>query len=73
MISPLLLNVALHGLEEAAGVRYITSGRQAGDIKAGSPMVIRYADDLVALCHTRQQAEHVRELAELIERGRALL
>ena len=44
VISPLLLNVALHGLEQAAGVRYISSGRQAGDIVAGSPMVIRYAD-----------------------------
>ena len=47
VISPLLLNVALHGLESAAGVRYITVGRNAGDIKAGSPMVIRYADDSV--------------------------
>src|SRR5204863_4828592 len=26
VISPCLLNVALHGLEEAAGVRYVTSG-----------------------------------------------
>ena len=41
VISPLLLNVALHGLEQAAGVRYITSGRQAGDTKPGSPVVIR--------------------------------
>src|SRR6266481_4884442 len=31
IISPLLLNVALHGLEEAAGVRYRTSGIRAGD------------------------------------------
>ena len=30
VISPLLLNVALHGLEEAAGVRYRTTGPQAG-------------------------------------------
>jgi RNA-directed DNA polymerase len=59
VISPLLLNIALHGLEQAAGVRYITSGRQAGDTKPGSPVMIRYADDLVALCHSRQQAEQV--------------
>ena len=31
VISPCLLNVALHGLEEAAGVRYQTSGTHAGD------------------------------------------
>jgi RNA-directed DNA polymerase len=62
VISPLLLNIALHGLEQAAGVRYITSGRQAGDTKPGSPVVIRYADDLVALCHSRQQAEQVQAM-----------
>jgi len=30
VISPCLLNVALHGLEEAAGVAYVTSGGHAG-------------------------------------------
>jgi RNA-directed DNA polymerase len=53
VISPLLLNVALHGLEEAAGVRYVTSGTGAGEIVRGCPVVIRYADDLVALCHSQ--------------------
>lgn len=48
VISPVLLNVALHGLEEAAGVRYMTSGVDAGTVKRDSPTVIRYADDLVA-------------------------
>lgn len=62
VISPLLLNVALHGLEEVAGVRYVTSGTHAGEIRAGSPLVVRYADDLVALCHSQEQAQHVREL-----------
>jgi RNA-directed DNA polymerase len=56
-ISPLLLNVALHGLEEAAGVRYLASGETRPD----SPVVVRYADDLVALCHTEQQAQQVQE------------
>jgi RNA-directed DNA polymerase len=60
VISPLLLNVALHGLEEAAGVRYITSGTHAGEPKTGSPVVIRYADDLVALCHSQEQAQQVQ-------------
>jgi RNA-directed DNA polymerase len=60
IVSPLLLNVALHGLEEAAGVRYITTGANAGNLKAGSPAVIRYADDLVACCQSRQQAEQVK-------------
>ncbi|MCA1672730.1 MAG: group II intron reverse transcriptase/maturase, partial [Actinobacteria bacterium] len=71
VISPLLLNVALHGLEDAAGVRYVTSGRNAGDTKAGSPVVIRYADDMVALCHSQEQAHQIKaRLAEwLAPRG----
>lgn len=71
VISPLLLNVALHGLETAAGVRYVTSGRNAGETKAGSPVVIRYADDMVALCHSQEQAREVKaRLAEwLAPRG----
>src|SRR5881392_1200879 len=49
-ISPVLLNVALHGMETAAGVRYHLTGRQAGGTMPDSPVVVRYADDLVALC-----------------------
>lgn len=60
VISPLLLNIALHGLEEAAGVRYVTIGRNAGQTKEDSPVVIRYADDLVALCHNQRQAEQIK-------------
>ena len=58
VISPALLNVALHGMEQAAGVRY----RHGGDAAAvpGSPVLVRYADDLVALCASREQAEQVK-------------
>jgi RNA-directed DNA polymerase len=66
-ISPLLLNVALHGLEEAAGVRYLGSGETRPD----SPVVVRYADDLIALCHSKLQAQQVqaRLAAWLAPRG----
>jgi RNA-directed DNA polymerase len=72
VISPVLLNVALHGMEQAAGVRYLT-GTHAGKAAMDSPVVIRYADDLVALCHTRQEALEVKaRLAEwLAPRGLA--
>jgi RNA-directed DNA polymerase len=71
VISPLLLNVALHGLEEAAGVRYHTTGVDAGKVKPNSPVAIRYADDVVVLCHSQRQAEQVKaRLAEwLAPRG----
>lgn len=58
--SPLLLNVALHGMEHAAGVRYRRLDAHGADTGRDSPVLIRYADDLVALCHTRQQAEQVK-------------
>ncbi|WP_406486044.1 group II intron maturase-specific domain-containing protein [Streptomyces phaeochromogenes] len=61
MISPLLFNVALHGMEEAAGVRYYTTGRDAGSAQSGSPVLVRYADDFVAMCTSREQAEQVKE------------
>jgi RNA-directed DNA polymerase len=60
VVSPLLLNVALHGMETAAGVRYQRVGSDAAASAAGSPVLIRYADDLVAFCHTRHEAEQVK-------------
>jgi Reverse transcriptase (RNA-dependent DNA polymerase)/Group II intron, maturase-specific domain len=58
VISPCLLNIALHGLEEAAGVRYEAS--DPARTKRGCPALVVCADDMVALCHTRQQAERVK-------------
>ncbi len=60
VVSPLLLNVALHGMEMAAGVRYYQTGTNAGNAVMGSPVLIKYADDFVALCHTRQEALEVK-------------
>ena len=66
VISPCLMNVALHGMEEAAGVRYW----EGGTLRAvpGTPVLVRYADDVLALCHTREQAERVKQrLARWLE------
>jgi RNA-directed DNA polymerase len=60
VISPLLLNIALHGLEGAAGVRYAQVDADAAHTTADSPVVVRYADDLVAMCHSREHAEQVK-------------
>jgi RNA-directed DNA polymerase len=60
VVSPALLNVALHGMEHAAGVWYRRAGSDAAAVAPGSPVLIRYADDLVAFCHTRQEAEQVK-------------
>ena len=60
VVSPLLLNVALHGLEGAAGVRYRKLGTHAAESVEGSPVLIRYADDLVVLCHSHDEAQQVK-------------
>jgi RNA-directed DNA polymerase len=59
VISPVLLNVALHGMEHAAGVRYRHSARNDAETVKGCPVLVRYADDYVAMCHSREQAEQV--------------
>jgi RNA-directed DNA polymerase len=73
VISPVLMNVVLHGMEQAAGVRYITTGSNAGTARPGSPVLVRYADDVLALCHSCEQAGQVkaRLAAWLAPRGLA--
>jgi len=57
VISPLLLSIAMQGMEEAARTRYDKNCHA----KPGTPAVVTYADDFVALCHSRQEAEQVRD------------
>jgi RNA-directed DNA polymerase len=69
VISPLLANIALHGMEEALGVKY---GNQ-GPIR-GKRAVVRYADDFVVFCESKEDAEvSVQTLTEwLAKRGLTL-
>jgi RNA-directed DNA polymerase len=70
VISPLLMNVALHGMETAAGCRYWGAQAKSYEPKAapGTPILIRYADDFVALCHSESEAQQVKErLARWLE------
>ena len=71
VISPLLLNVALDGMEGAAGVRYLSAASNAGYLEADSPALVRYADDFVVLCHSREEAvaAKARLAAWLAQRG----
>lgn len=73
VISPMLLNIALHGMEEAAGVRYTRRDPLGAHVDRDSPVLVRYADDFVVMCHTKDQAEQVKHrLAEwLAPRGLA--
>lgn len=49
-VSPLLANIALHVLDE----EWAKGGRRPG-------VLVRYADDLVVICPTRERAEEARE------------
>jgi len=63
VISPLLANIAFHGMEEALGVRYITrKGKPyASELHPKSVGLVRYADDFVVFCHAREEAEKAKE------------
>jgi RNA-directed DNA polymerase len=66
VISPLLMNIALHGMEQALGVRY----DKRGQIK-GSRALVRYADDWVVFCESKEDAQEARRQAQkwLLKRG----
>lgn len=55
IISPLLANIALHGMEEALGVKH----RKRGELRS-SRAVVRYADDFVVFCESQSDAERVQ-------------
>ena len=66
VVSPMLLNIALHGMEQAAGVRYLRRDTYGVETRTDSPVLVRYADDFVVMCHTRQQAEQVWQRLDLV-------
>ena len=52
VISPLLANIALHGMESALDIK-----RNTADRITSSYTCIRYADDFVVACRTKEEAE----------------
>jgi RNA-directed DNA polymerase len=65
VISPLILNITLHGMETAAGVSYFRRSRGGIETAPEAPVLVRYADDLLVFCRSRQHAEQVKQqLAE---------
>lgn len=73
VISPLLANIAFHGMEDALGVRYYRRKARIADteLHRNSLGVVRYADDFVVFCHSKEEAEQAKEKlkAWFAERG----
>jgi len=62
VISPLLLNIALHGMEAVAGCFNDRSGERT---RMEAPVFVRYADDFAVLCHSEAEAYRVKEKLSL--------
>jgi RNA-directed DNA polymerase len=56
-LSPLLANIALHGMEEALGVVFDRKGQIRGN-----RAVVRYADDFAVFCESQEDAERVIDI-----------
>lgn len=65
--SPLLANIALHGMEEVIGMKYNREVTRT----YGERKVVRYADDFVVFCATEQDAQQTIVLLQqwLKDRG----
>ena len=57
IISPLLANIALHGMESALGIRYDKHGHNLSNRG-----IVRYADDLVVFCKSQEDAARVVDI-----------
>lgn len=68
VISPLLANIALHGMEEALKVRYHSHGYVRSKY-----IPIRYADDFIVMCETEKDCLEAKEILNdwLDKRGMA--
>ena len=65
-ISPLLLNIALHGMEAALEIEY-----NPNSYSQSKRALVRYADDAVVFCETQEDAQEVMRILEnwLAQRG----
>lgn len=68
VISPLLCNICLHGLEEELGMVYTSQGF----VKQGSVVIIRYADDFIVLGYSKQEMIEIRNKLDLALSTRGL-
>lgn len=59
IISPLLSNIALHGIEDILGIKYEKNGSLRSENRFA---FIRYADDFIVCCKSKEDAEESKEI-----------
>ncbi|KZL88914.1 group II intron reverse transcriptase/maturase [Clostridium magnum] len=62
IISPLLANIALHGMEAELGITYKKLNKKRDGVvyeNQGTKAVVRYADDFVVICSSKEEAESI--------------
>lgn len=74
IVSPLLANIALKGMEDILGIKYKpvkSNGKIVSYTNVTKYTLVFYADDFVVMCNTQKDAEDVHELLKtyLDERG----
>ena len=70
IISPLLLNVTLHGMEKALQVRY---NREGYTDRKSECVVVRYADDFLVMAKTKDQCLKAKERLTIWLKERGLM
>ena len=60
VVSPLLANIALHGMEAALGVKYRTC--KGGVNLVSKRALVRFADDFVVFCETQEDAKAFKQI-----------
>lgn len=62
VISPLLANIALHGMEKVLGIKTVsTTGHNYGSNKFS---LVRYADDFIVFARTKEECEEAKRVLD---------
>lgn len=75
IISPLLANIALHGMEEILGIKYKEVNARGNVIYVNMTKkyaMSKYADDFVIMCETKEDAEDIYEILKPYLQSRGL-
>lgn len=62
VISPLLANIALHGMEQALDIKWRYRADRETFERIGKRAIVKYADDFVVFCETEEDAQECKRI-----------